>query len=89
MSVKAKKATAARVKTLAWRRSTATVLAALCDEQGVTQQALADRIGWSRDKLALILTGKGKCEFGEAMMIAKALGVSRDVAARRLLAWHG
>ena len=88
MSVKAKKASA-RAKTLAWRRSTATVLAALCDEQGVTQQALAERIGWSRDKLAFILSSKGKCEFGEAMMIADALAVPRDVATRRILGWHG
>jgi lambda repressor-like predicted transcriptional regulator len=89
VAVRSKKAASTRAKTLAWRRSTATVLSALLDEQGVSQMELARRTGWSRDKVTYLLSGKGKCEPGEVYILADAIGVPRDIADKRIRQWHG
>jgi transcriptional regulator with XRE-family HTH domain len=72
----------------AWRTAVAAVLAATRRDHDVTQAALAKRIGWSRDRVSKVETGRRLVEFGEIMLIVKALGARSEVVIRRIMAWH-
>ena len=72
---------------LTLRRSVAAVIAATRRDHDLTQEQLADKLGWSRWKLAKMENGQGKVEAGELIMIARALGTDPEVVWRRVLRW--
>jgi len=76
--------TAARTRTLQWRVAVGRALKNAREDAGQTQDVAAAGIGWSREKLALMESGKGKTEYGEVMMAADYYHIPRDVMSRRI-----
>ncbi len=65
--------------TLAVARTVAAEVVAVMADQGVTQQVLADRLGWNQQRLSRRLTdGKSFVAFttGELLTVAEVLGVT-------------
>jgi len=71
-----------------WRRAAASIISQSRRDKDFTQSQLAAAVGWSRDTLAKVETGKGKIEFGDIMLIAKALDEKPELLIRRILGWN-
>ena len=53
-----------------WHRAVVTVVAASRREANLTQEQLADRIGWHRSKIAKIESGERRLDVAEFIIIA-------------------
>ena len=73
--------------TVRWRNTVAAVISASRKDADVRQEDLAQRLGWSRWKLAKIEAGEGKIEFGELVLLARALKIEPETLFRRMLRW--
>ena len=78
----------AKAQRQGWRRTAGKVIAASRKDADLTQDALAKRVGWSRNTLASVERGRGKVEFGDVVMIARALSERPDTLIRRILMWN-
>lgn len=63
-------------------------MTAILDENNITREELSARTGWSLDKIAFMLSGHGKVEFGEVCIFADAVPMERELAVRDILGWH-
>jgi len=78
---------AKKKRLLTLRRSVATVIAASRRDADVTQEQLAERLGWSRWKVAKMETGQSKIDLGELLLIADALKIDPEDLWRRVVRW--
>ncbi len=63
------------------------VLAATRRDKDVSQEALADRLGVSRDVVANIEAGRRRVEVSDLILIGRALDVDPEVLFRRVMRW--
>jgi transcriptional regulator with XRE-family HTH domain len=70
-----------------WHRATITVVAASRREANLTQEQLADRIGWHRSKIARIESGERRLDVAEFITIASALRIEPVTLLARVLCW--
>ena len=68
-------------------RAVVTVIAATRREAGLTQEQLAERLGWHRSTLAKIEAGERRVDVPEFIAIAGALKVEPEVLYGRVLRW--
>jgi transcriptional regulator with XRE-family HTH domain len=64
-----------------------TVLAATRREAGLTQEALARRLGWHRTRIARIESGERRIDVPEFIAIAAGLQMSALTLLARVLSW--
>jgi len=79
-----KKAEAQRER---WNRAVVAVLAATRRDKDVSQEALADKLGVSRDVVANIEAGRRRVEVSDLILIGRALDVDPEVLFRRVMRW--
>ncbi len=70
-----------------WNRAAAVVLSATRRDSDVSQEALAERLGVSRDVVANIEAGRRKIEVSDLILIARALDVNATELFGRILRW--
>jgi DNA-binding XRE family transcriptional regulator len=70
-----------------WNRAVKAVWQATRRDAHVSQEALAQKLGWSRDTVASIEAGRRKVEVSDAILFAAALGVEPETIFRRILRW--
>jgi transcriptional regulator with XRE-family HTH domain len=71
-----------------WRQTVASVVKATRDDVDLTQEKLAEKLGWSRTKIANIESGRTALELGEIALIAQACNERLDVVLQRILMWN-
>lgn len=64
-----------------------TVIAATRRQAGLTQEQLAERLGWHRSMVAKIEAGERRVDLPEFIRIAVALKVDPEVLFGRVLRW--
>lgn len=72
-----------------WHRAVVTVIAASRREANLTQEQLADRIGWHRSKIAKIEAGERRLDVAEFITIAGALKIEPATLFFHVLSWGG
>jgi transcriptional regulator with XRE-family HTH domain len=70
-----------------WHRAVVTVITATRREANLTQEDLAQRLGWHRSTIAKIEAGERRLDVAEFISIAGALKVEPDVLFGRVLRW--
>jgi transcriptional regulator with XRE-family HTH domain len=70
-----------------WERVTAIVLTGTRHEQDVSQQELANRLGWTRNMIANIESGRRSLRMSDFLLIARALNISPEILLQRILRW--
>jgi DNA-binding XRE family transcriptional regulator len=78
-----KAATAAELKE--WERTIGAMIAASRKARKITQQGLADEIGWSRNQVANLEHGRANVRVGHLIVIAKAVGEQPEKLFSRIL----
>ena len=63
------------------------VWAATRRDLDLTQQQVADKMGWSRATLAGLEAGRRKVEVSDMILFALAVGVEPETLFRRVLRW--
>lgn len=71
-----------------WDRVSALVVSALRDDLDVTQQALADRMGWTRNTVANAERGRRHLRISDLIMIAQALRMEPEELTRKIVHWE-
>ena len=71
-----------------WDRVAALVISTLRRDQDVTQEELADRIGWTRDTVANAERGRRHLRISDLIMIAQALGMEPETLTRKIVRWQ-
>jgi transcriptional regulator with XRE-family HTH domain len=64
-----------------------TIIAASRREAQVSQDDLADRLGWHRSKIAKIESGERRVDVAEFITIARALSLDPEQLLGRVLRW--
>jgi ribosome-binding protein aMBF1 (putative translation factor) len=82
LNVKAKKTAALSQR---WNTAVNDVLVRARKNAGVSQQQLADMLGWSRAKVAYLETGQGTYGFDDVMVIVSALKADRERICRLII----
>jgi DNA-binding XRE family transcriptional regulator len=73
-----------------WERVAGIVLAGTRRDLEVSQRELADRLGWSRNMVANIESGRRRMNLGEFIIVAYALNIGPEILLQRILRWgHG
>lgn len=72
---------------LRWDRVIAVVFKGTYAELGITQEALAFGVGWTRNMVANLASGRRTMSVSELIMLAQALGVSPENLLSRILHW--
>jgi transcriptional regulator with XRE-family HTH domain len=70
-----------------WHRAVVTVIAASRREAHMTQEDLANRLGWHRSRIARIESGERRIDVAEFITIAGALNVEPELLLGRVLRW--
>jgi transcriptional regulator with XRE-family HTH domain len=70
-----------------WNRAVVAVLAATRRDKDVSQEALAERLGVSRDVIANIEADRRRVEVSDLILIGRALEVDPEVLFRRVMRW--
>ncbi len=70
-----------------WEHVAGVVLAGTRRDLDVTQRELARRLGWSRNMIANIETGRRSMNLGEFIIVARALNVGPEILLQRILRW--
>lgn len=70
-----------------WHRAVVTVLAASRREANMTQEDLANRLGWQRTRIAKIESGERRIDVPEFISIANALYIPPETLLTRVLRW--
>lgn len=71
-----------------WDRVAALVVSALRRDLDVTQQVLADRLGWTRNAVANAEGGRRHLRISDLIMIAQALRVEPEALTRKIVRWQ-
>jgi DNA-binding XRE family transcriptional regulator len=70
-----------------WNRAVVAVWSATRRDLDLTQQNVADKLGWSRDTVAALEAGRRKIEVSDVILFALAVGVDPETLFRRVLRW--
>jgi transcriptional regulator with XRE-family HTH domain len=70
-----------------WERVASVVLTATRNDLDVSQRELADRLGWSRNVIANLETGRRSLTLSDFLLIASALNISPEILLQRILRW--
>ena len=70
-----------------WHKSLVVVIIACRKEAKMTQEQLANRIGWHRTKIAKMESGERRIDVPEFILIASALNIDPVVMLGRVLHW--
>jgi transcriptional regulator with XRE-family HTH domain len=70
-----------------WHQAVVTVIAASRREANMTQEDLANRLGWHRSRIAKIESGERRIDVAEFITIAGALKVEPEQLFARVLRW--
>jgi transcriptional regulator with XRE-family HTH domain len=70
-----------------WERVAAIVLNGTRRDLEVSQRELAARLGWSRNMIANLETGRRSLHLSDFILVARALNISPDVLLQRILRW--
>lgn len=70
-----------------WEHVAGVVLAGTRRDLDVSQRELAHRLGWSRNMIANIETGRRSMNLGEFIIVARALNVGPEILLQRILRW--
>ena len=70
-----------------WDRAVVAVWSATRRDADLSQQALAQKLGWSRDTVASVEAGRRKVEVSDVILFAAALGLEPETIFRRILRW--
>ena len=71
-----------------WDRAAAVVMNATRRHNDTSQQELADRLGWSRNMIANLESGRRAVRFGDLIMVAKALEIEPQTLVGRIMQWE-
>jgi DNA-binding transcriptional regulator YiaG len=72
---------------LRWERTAAIVLTGTRRQLNVSQQELADRLGWTRNMVANLESGRRAMRLSDLFLIATALGTSAELLMQRIVTW--
>lgn len=70
-----------------WERTAAIVLTGTRRQLNVSQQELADRLGWTRNMVANLESGRRAMRLSDLFLIAEALDTSAELLMQRILSW--
>jgi transcriptional regulator with XRE-family HTH domain len=71
-----------------WDRVAALVISTLRRDLDVTQEELADRIGWTRDAVANAERGRRHLRISDLIMIAEGLHMEPEALTRKIVRWQ-
>ncbi len=71
-----------------WDRVAAVVVTATRCQMQLTQLELADRLGWTRNTLVNLTSGRRRMRVSDLIRIAQALDVQPETLLRRVLQWN-
>ena len=69
-------------------RVIAIVLTGTRNDLDISQRELAARLGWSRNVIANLETGRRSMSFSDFLLIARALNSNAEIVLRRILRWE-
>lgn len=81
------KRSAAKGREKDWDRIVASVISATRQDLDMTQEQLADVLGWTRDAVSNLETQRRHCKVSDLIRIAKAFGMEPDELLRRIMHW--
>jgi ribosome-binding protein aMBF1 (putative translation factor) len=81
------KAAALQKQRSRWERVASIVLTATRNDLDVSQRELALRLGWSRNVIANLETGRRTLTLSEFLLIAGALNINPEILLQRILRW--
>jgi transcriptional regulator with XRE-family HTH domain len=70
-----------------WERVTAIVLTGTRRDQDVSQQELATRLGWTRNMIANLESGRRSLRLSDFFLVARALNVTPETLMLRIMRW--
>lgn len=70
-----------------WRRAIAAVCSASRKDSDVTQEIMAERMGWSRSTIAKFETGNRRINAEDLLLWASALELEPETLLRRIVRW--
>lgn len=70
-----------------WDHIVASVISATRQDLDITQEQLADELGWTRDAVSNLENQRRHCKVSDLIRIAKALRVEPEALFRRIVAW--
>lgn len=70
-----------------WERVTAIVLTGTRRDQDTSQHELAVRLGWTRNMIANLESGRRSLRVSDLFLIARALNISPETLLQRILRW--
>lgn len=72
---------------LRWERVTAIVLTGTRRDMDVSQHELAARLGWTRNMIANLESGRRSLRLSDLFLIARALNISPETLLLRIMRW--
>jgi transcriptional regulator with XRE-family HTH domain len=70
-----------------WERITASVISATRQDLDMTQEDLAEKLGWTRDAVSNIENGRRHVRVSNLIRIAKAFGMEPEALLERIVRW--
>jgi transcriptional regulator with XRE-family HTH domain len=70
-----------------WERVASIVLTATRNDLDVSQRELAARLGWTRNVIANLETGRRGLTLSDFLLIAGALNINPEILLQRILRW--
>jgi transcriptional regulator with XRE-family HTH domain len=70
-----------------WERVTSIILAGTRRDLDVSQQELATRLGWTRNMIANLESGRRSLRLSDFLLIASALKINPEALLQRILRW--
>jgi transcriptional regulator with XRE-family HTH domain len=70
-----------------WERVAAIVLTGTRNDLDVSQRELAARLGWTRNMIANLETGRRSLALSDFLLIAAALNIHPETLLQRILRW--
>jgi transcriptional regulator with XRE-family HTH domain len=70
-----------------WERVAAIVLTGTRNDLDVSQRELAARLGWTRNMIANLETGRRSVALSDFLLIATALNIHPETLLQRILRW--
>jgi transcriptional regulator with XRE-family HTH domain len=70
-----------------WYQIAVAVIAASRRDAGISQEQLAEKLGWSRSKVAKLEQADRRVELADFILIARALDVDPETLFRRVMRW--
>lgn len=70
-----------------WERVAAIVLTGTRRDLDVSQRELAARMGWTRNMVANLESGRRSLQLSDFLLVARALNISAETLLQRILRW--